>query len=473
MKMAVLRGGKDCDRQEKENNTSLCRGGVIEPRLSIFGKFADLEMLSWIRRLALDPCNSGISMAKIRPLWNQTLKVRKIMELSDKECPQRKRKLHQFLKEKFPNARGLASEMSVQQNVTKLSRGHLSHASSVSCLLNMVDHNESFNQKIVSNSRSSGSLLTFEDNLPENAVPSEFSFLDKVSHWSVPNENISPSADSDESFSGSNPSSRETLFDSPSLDFDDSVHSSNTSSSKELKQMNAQAPRRSIRLLNFIGDHLQRMVIPVGPRFQADVPDWTGPVNMGKLNGGNADSENLRWLGIRIWPMEGTSTGIDAGAVGKGRPDSCSCVSPGSTDCIKHHISEERLRLQSDLGPAFLCWKFDEMGEEVSEAWTLKEQKNFESLMKKYPPSNGKNFLQNALKCFPSKSKERIISYFFNVFIPRRISLQTKKFVKQIDSDDDEAEDVNCTYLQEKCNGRSTIRGNSKDLKTRYLRGRS
>ncbi|KAA8518998.1 hypothetical protein F0562_016228 [Nyssa sinensis] len=318
---------------------------------------------------------------------------------------------------------------------------------------------------MILNSHSSGSLLTFEDNLPGKHVPSEFSFLYDTADGYPPNKDISPFADSDESVNGSNPLSPEnmTVLDPPPLDLDDSVRSSNTSNSVEPKQMHLQTPRRSIRLLNFIGDHLHRMVIPLGPRFQADVPDWTGPGNSGNLNGSDADSENSRWLGTRIWPMEGRSTEITAGRVGKGRPDCCSCVSPGSADCIKHHILEERLRLQSDLAPAFFSWKFDEMGEVISKSWTLKDQQSFQSLVKMYPLSSGKNFLKHASKCFPSKSKENILSYYFNVFIPRHMSSKTRSSLEQIDSDDDEVEG----------NGSSAFMGSSKDVKTRFLRRRS
>ncbi|KAF5940927.1 hypothetical protein HYC85_022094 [Camellia sinensis] len=419
MKVTASHIEMDSDRRKKNDKASLPNVGGVGQTKSAFGKYSDSDMLSWIKRLALDPCTSGPSQSTIRPLWNQTMKVRKVMALSVTEFPRRKRKLQQFLKDKFAYARGLTSETSNQQSVTNLSKGQLSRASSNSCLLNSIDSTGSFNKKIFLNSSSSGSLLTCEDNVVD---------------WGPPNHDICPSIESDESISGSILVSPKRLnLDNPknSLDLDDSVHSSSSPSSGEPKQVYLQAPRRSIRLLNFIGDHLQRMIVPVGPRFQADVPEWTGPPKKENLNGQDADSENSRWLGTQIWPLKGRTTETTKQAVGEGRSSSCTCVSPGSIDCTKRHVLEERLILRSDLGPAFLSWKFDEMGEEVSKSWTLKEQERYESLVKMYPLSNRKNFLKHALKSFPSKGKESILRYYFNVFIPRRMSLQTRPSLTQ------------------------------------------
>ncbi|XP_059428684.1 AT-rich interactive domain-containing protein 2-like [Corylus avellana] len=190
------------------------------------------------------------------------------------------------------------------------------------------------------------------------------------------------------------------------------------------------------------GDHFCRPVIPIGPKFQAEIPEWTCLEKRKNLYGGDDDSENLKWLGTRIWPMEGRNTETTVKAVGKGRHDACSCVSPGSADCVKRHVLKERLRLQSDIGAAFRCWKFDEMGEEaVSKSWTLEEQSRFESLVKVNPLWKVANFWELALKRFPSKSMKSILSYYFNVFIPRRMSLQSKSSLETFDSDDDQADD--------------------------------
>ncbi|GFY93196.1 sulfate transmembrane transporter [Actinidia rufa] len=129
-----------------------------------------------------------------------------------------------------------------------------SHSSSVSCLLNSIDSTESVSQKNFLNSHSSGSLVTSEDNAVD---------------WGPPKKHICL-LESEESDNGFDPPA------SSSSDFDDSVHSSNYSSSEEPKGVYLQS-RRSIRLMNFIGDRQQKDFIPLGPRFQADVPGWTGP----------------------------------------------------------------------------------------------------------------------------------------------------------------------------------------------------
>ncbi|KAF8402706.1 hypothetical protein HHK36_010794 [Tetracentron sinense] len=56
--------------------------------------------------------------------------------------------------------------------------------------------------------------------------------------------------------------------------------------------------------------------------------------------------------------------------------------------------------------------------------------------------SKGKSFWKTALKCFPSKNKESIVSYYLNVFVPRRRSMQMRSASEIINSDDDEADDT-------------------------------
>lgn len=323
---------------------------------------------------------------------------------------QRKRKLQQFLRENFAAARRLTLEISDQHSVENVNKGLLSRASSNEILLSSVDTTGSFN---LSQLHCSQSLVTTEDTFLGKQIPIEFPHLDDRIDWDPSEENICPSLESEESDNGS------ILHDPSSFDLDDdSVNSSKSSSCEDAKELHLQQRRRSMRLRNFIGDHLQRIAIPVGPRFQADVPEWIDPPNKGSFDFLATDSENSRWLGTKIWPPEGKTMETNDRAVGKGRPDSCSCVSPRSICCRKRHIIDERLRLQSHLGAAFLSWKFDEMGKDVSESWTLKEQKRFESIAKTYPISKGKDFLKHALKCFPLKGKDSILSYYFNVFIP-------------------------------------------------------
>ncbi|KAG6697600.1 hypothetical protein I3843_09G202000, partial [Carya illinoinensis] len=235
--------------------------------------------------------------------------------------------------------------------------------------------------------------------------------------------------------------------DTSLMDISDLVESSDSSSSKDpnLKSRKVgiiDSVQRPQSVADFIhsaaslisgDDHLpRRLVVPIGPKFQAEVPEWRGHEN---------ESENLKWLGTRVWPMESqikeTSTRMKA--VEKGRRNSCSCALPKSVDCIKRHVLVSKLVLESEIGPAFFSWKFDEMGEAVSKSWTLKEQRRFESLVKKNPLSEEKHFWELASKQFPSKSKKNILSYYYNVYIPRRmIRFRTRSSPYGSYSDDDQ-----------------------------------
>lgn len=82
--------GKLPARREGRNTTgkdSLCKGSKNMKESSVFGKFSDAEMVAQLKALALDPCNSEYSKSKIRPLWNQTIRLRKAMAMADTEIP--------------------------------------------------------------------------------------------------------------------------------------------------------------------------------------------------------------------------------------------------------------------------------------------------------------------------------------------------------------------------------------------------
>ncbi|KAF8396884.1 hypothetical protein HHK36_018519 [Tetracentron sinense] len=433
------------------------------------------DMLLWLKEVAIDPCNPRASRGSVQQSWGLILQVRKVLLLGNDEFPRKKRKLQQFLREKSTATSELTSEKSYQKSFTGLSRRKSYSSSSMTRLPNCADSMEILIQPILRNPCSLVRLWNFGESLPEKQLSTEGypSCQDDTLDWtSPPNEEFPLLIDSDESVNGSNPLSpaKQILRNPPLIKFDDSVDSSNPSSTKKPKQLNLQTSRRSIKLLNSIGDYRPRMAIPVGPLFQADVPDWIGLSDKGNPYGSNGDSDNPKWLGSRIWPVEGECIETNGELVGKGRPDSCSCVSPGSVECIKHHIAEERFRLQSELGPTFLSWKFDEMGEEVSKLWTLKEERSFKSLVKLNPISRGKSFWKPALKFFPSKCKENIVSYYFNVFVPRRMLMQTRSNSEILDSDDDEAEEVlNSKGSWKRCRAENGSFGSSKDVKTRYL----
>lgn len=464
-KMGRQQAGKEIENAE----ASFSKGIEDVQCSSIFGQYSVEEMIAQLKGLAMDPCMPQVAQENIQPLWNQVLRIKKFMVLEKSEMPWRKRKLEQFVKDKFRAPACLV--LPNQQKKTKRRR-QLSQASSISCLLNSVDSAQSHDRRVIFESRTSSSLVTFEEALPLKQVTTECSFADDAVDLNCPTKDEPAIVDSDESVIGSNPSSP---MDSPPnearhLGISDVVHNLNSPALRR----RLEPSRRSTRLLNFIGDHLQRKAIPVGPRFQADIPEWDDTAGTSTLTGAySSDPDNLKWLGSRVWPNEIRNIKSKVRRIGKGRPNSCSCVSQGSADCIKCHVREERLLLQRKLGLAFASWKFDEMGEQVSESWSQKEQQAFESLMKKKPSSNGKSFWNRALKCFPSKSKKDSINYYFNVYIARRMSLQRRSpSTKQVDTDDEEededrVENLDCTGLQKRGGGKNPI---IPTKKAKYLR---
>lgn len=173
--------------------------------------------------------------------------------------------------------------------------------------------------------------------------------------------------------------------------------------------------------------------VRVDPFFQANVPEWTGETCV-------SDS---KWLGTRVWPLESkehTKHLIERDRIGKGRQESCGCQHPGSVQCVRFHVSEKRKRVKLELGSAFHHWKFDRMGGEVAVSWTAEEEKRFRAVIRSNPPSLGKCFWDEIFKSFPSKSREDLVSYYFNVYLLERRGGQNRSTPSNIDSDDEESE---------------------------------
>lgn len=191
------------------------------------------------------------------------------------------------------------------------------------------------------------------------------------------------------------------------------------------------------------GSNKARPVIPIGPRFQAEIPVWIAPTKKGKFYGSPGDSNTLRWLGTGVWPTYSLKKTVYHKKVGEGRSDSCSCASPMSINCIKRHTKEARELLEKETKRAFYTWKFDEMGEEVgAKSWTAKEEQRFEALVKKNPLSSSDGFWEIASNAFPRKSEKDLLSYYYNVFLIKRMRLRANpSAANHIDSDDDHYDD--------------------------------
>lgn len=176
----------------------------------------------------------------------------------------------------------------------------------------------------------------------------------------------------------------------------------------------------------------QVLHIPVGPNHQAEVSEWTGVT---------CESDS-KWLGTQIWPQETVYSKqlFERDPIGKGRQDSCGCEVQGSVECVRFHIFMKRSKVKLELGEAFYQWNLHKVGEEIRDSWTLQEEKKFQDVVKSNPASLDKCYWDQLFETFPKKSREDLVSYYFNVFLLQRRAYQNRHTPDDIDSDDDESE---------------------------------
>ncbi|XP_016472753.1 AT-rich interactive domain-containing protein 1-like isoform X1 [Nicotiana tabacum] len=179
----------------------------------------------------------------------------------------------------------------------------------------------------------------------------------------------------------------------------------------------------------------RKKLVSIGSEFQADIPEWKNDIY-------ESDS---KWLGTRIWPLDKNEQNrmllIERDPAGKGRQDTCGCEYPGSFDCIRFHLFEKTRKVKYELGSAFYHWKFACIGEKVALSWTGEDQQKFHDIVKLSPLSEDESFSfwPELFKVFPHKSRESLVSYYFNVFLLRRRGQQNRMNASDIDSDDDES----------------------------------
>ncbi|MQL77465.1 hypothetical protein Taro_009879 [Colocasia esculenta] len=178
----------------------------------------------------------------------------------------------------------------------------------------------------------------------------------------------------------------------------------------------------------------QQKCVRIGPEHQANVPEWTG-------RGSSDDMNSEEFLGKRIWPLERKEQkpGIKQDLVGRGRRGTCSCVHRGTVKCARFHVAEKRFLLKRELGSAFYSMGFHHMGEEVSLTWTKEEEQKFKATVHQNPPLST-SFWEMVSVCFPFKTTQSLVRYYFNVFILQQRSYQNRVTPEEIDSDDDESE---------------------------------
>ncbi|XP_065860550.1 uncharacterized protein [Euphorbia lathyris] len=223
------------------------------------------------------------------------------------------------------------------------------------------------------------------------------------------------------------------------------------------------------------GDHMQRLEppedvyssyldrsptrhVPLGPNHQASIPVWVGHFDKNQLQLGDSSGLNSpsllsysnlktysvdeeKQMGICIVPLPDAQSMVDCSYTGggdSGRTD-CTCLDEGSVRCVRQHIQEAREKLKKSLGhEKFVNLGFCDMGEEVRHKWTEEEERVFHAVVYSNPASLGQNFWNHLSQVFSTRSSKEIVSYYFNVFMLRRLAAQNRSNSLDIDSDDDE-----------------------------------
>lgn len=186
-----------------------------------------------------------------------------------------------------------------------------------------------------------------------------------------------------------------------------------------------------------------RKDIPIGPDHQVEVPEWDPSASEKRFSGSNnliEDEREQKLMGTCISPSPDLNNlSIDAYAVGRGRTD-CGCPDMGSVRCVQQHVREAREKLCYTIGEeTFTKLGFFEMGEEVAaRRWNADDELLFHKVVISNPASLGTDFWKHLTLVFPTRTKEELVSYYFNVFMLRRRGVQNRSYLLQIDSDDDE-----------------------------------
>ncbi|XP_055830482.1 uncharacterized protein LOC129899510 isoform X2 [Solanum dulcamara] len=204
-----------------------------------------------------------------------------------------------------------------------------------------------------------------------------------------------------------------------------------------------------------------RKLVPIGPDFQAELPEWSAydSKNMSMKEStqerpnlpsqalesdfvDHRDEEN-KLAGTCTIPMPKLELPADheenigAGKIG------CSCEDAGSFGCVRLHIMEAREKLKDALGEeTFVRLGVYDMGEVVAEKWSEEEEELFHEVVFSNPAALGRNFWNHLAVEFPSRSRRDLVSYYFNVFILRKRAKQNRFDPLNIDSDNDEWQEI-------------------------------
>lgn len=190
-------------------------------------------------------------------------------------------------------------------------------------------------------------------------------------------------------------------------------------------------------LLEFeVQDNLEtpRRRVPVGPEFQAELPQLVSANKNEGLYSDTCEPDSLRWLGECIWPVWESESVSSEKVISSIRSTVCSCAARDSIQCVRLHVEEKREILRKELGKAFYAWGFDNMGEAATKHWMCEDKLTFHEVVRENPLS----FWNELFAAFPTKQTRELVSYYFNVFVLQRRAIQNRVDAWNIDSDDDE-----------------------------------
>lgn len=204
-------------------------------------------------------------------------------------------------------------------------------------------------------------------------------------------------------------------------------------------------PRRNLiqfeDTYSFLLNSPPKREVPIGPDHQADIPEWDSAVSkkhsIDFING-NVNYSGGLIIGSCVIPMPELELSDDVGKAIDSRLD-CNCLDAESVRCVQQHVKEAREKLKGKIGlEKFVGLGFLEMGEEVAYKWTEEEEELFHEVVYCNPVSHKTNFWVHLSTTFPFRSKEELVSYYFNVFMLRRRAAQNRSSWLETDSDDDE-----------------------------------
>ncbi|EFJ12006.1 hypothetical protein SELMODRAFT_425742 [Selaginella moellendorffii] len=168
--------------------------------------------------------------------------------------------------------------------------------------------------------------------------------------------------------------------------------------------------------------------VPIGPSFQAEVPSSV------PLNADNDDSK--LFLGRVVWSKR---------AMRSHTTSMCFCTDDRSEDCVKQHVDEQRRKLKLELGEdVFQEWGFHTMGESLikSGKWSRQEQAEFAEIVRSCRGDKEEKFWPDLQASFAGRrSREDLVSYYFNVYMLRKRALQNRTYAADSEKFDSDKED--------------------------------